>query len=467
MTDSIATDPEKDDTAYTKWLARHRIDAASTSVDMQDKDSASGQGSDAPVETFPAEYVRRAVLDHLADKLKVRSGLRFERCEVTGDMHLENLKLEFPIYFHECKFTGNLFVWRMNCETFSLNGSEVEGSIDLRTSKIDGHLLMRDGFSCKGPILARDLNVTGMVDLSDSSLLYDGNKTDKISKEIYYAANGNCFGFSRSRAKALYWRELRGRPCGVVSFRDATVGAFEHTIGKDGWEQSWPEPGKLTLDGFRYERFTSCTPEDALKWIALQNPVMPSSYAALASAFDAEHSPGKVEEVLAKAKRAEIDAMSQPLRRWFNRAVFFLVGYGRVPERAFWILALVFLFHLGLVYFVSWLGFFHPTTNSFLLEPCFLGPGGACTLDIANWTAIKIRPEDAVRYLPPAYPEFSPMEFALESFFPVFDFGQRDYWEASTFLLRAMFSLTSALGFFVGGVFLGGITGIISPRPRK
>lgn len=443
--------------SYKDWL-----DHCVIGQDGSHKPNPLGLGVEDKV-SVPASYIRQAIVEEIEGRVKIHSGLRAEGFIFTGDLHIENLTINFPMYLKNCVFEGSLYVWRLKSKTISLIGSHVAGGIDFRTSTIEGHLLLRDGFECEGPILARDMTVSSSVDLSRSNLVYDGDR----SKDFGEVAKGEVFGFTRSSAGALYWKDLQSKPKAGVNFRDAKVGALLTDFESgEKWRNSWPDKGGLILEGFEYTRFTTCSVGTALAWLDLQETIEPSSYSSLAKAFEYEHSPSKVEEVLARAKKAEIASIEKPTKRYFHKAVFWLVGYGKAPEKALVIFLLLMAAHYATVAGLAYNSRFEPNTNSFLMEPCFFGPSEECKKDLTNWTEHRVEPAGIVRYLPPAYPNLSVHEYALETFLPVFEFGQASYWQPSDFVWRLLLSLFSVLGLFIGGVFFGSITGLINPKPK-
>jgi len=114
--------------------------------------------------TIPASYIRDAILGNFNKEKIIHSGLRVFNFKIKGDLHLENLEVPFPLYLENCVFEGYLHIWRIKAKTLSLIGSIVKSGLDIRTAYIDGHLLLRNGFQCNGPFLARDITVTGSVE---------------------------------------------------------------------------------------------------------------------------------------------------------------------------------------------------------------------------------------------------------------------------------------------------------------
>jgi len=337
--------------------------------------------------------------------------------------------------------------------------------MDIRSSELDGHFLLRNGFSCDGPILARDMTVNGSVDLKGAAFNYNG--VDDIDVEgARTTADGECFSFSRSIAKSFNWRFMNNKPAAKVSLRDAKVGAFNHSIGQENWESHWPVKGNLVLEGFKYDRFGKSNVASALAWIDLQNDDDLYAYAALADAYKKQHSYDEMEEVLITTKKKQLNSIKNSFRRIFLKIVYFSIGYGKSPSTALIIFLFFFLVQFVLLLLSSCNGYIGPSTNPFLMEPCFLGEGTACSKDISSWSKVIINPSADVRYIPATYPKFHLFEYTLETMLPFLDFKQREYWGPSTSLLKVVLSSIPVIGIFFGGIFVGGVSGLISPKNK-
>jgi len=123
-------------------------------------------------------------------------------------------------------------------------------------------------------------------------------------------------------------------------------------------EKSWPKPGNLFLDGFRYERLFENAPFQAdsrKKWLSLQPryKFLPQPYEQLAAVLrQMGYEPDSRQIMIEKNReRARFTHFPHQSWWWYN---FFgkLIGYGYRPWRAFamsvaMILLGTFLFHLG------------------------------------------------------------------------------------------------------------------------
>lgn len=407
---------------------------------------------------IPADYIRRAIIEAGQSRNSdLQGGLYVEQVTVRGGLHLENLDVTIPLFFRQCWFDRALHVWRMRARTINFEGCVLGDGAEMRGTSVAGHLCLRN---CRvlGPLVARDMRVEGQVDVTGSAFVYDGTPESELAS----IADGECFGFSRSTASSLYWRDLPTPPSGRVVLRDASVGSFVHDIDRNKLA-SWPQKGRLVLDGFQYGRLDQMSATQGLKWLELQGEFVASSYAMLARGFHRLSLPHSTEDVLAALKKREIRNMRSPIRRLANYAVFGVIGYGKSPSRALLILVALFFFHISAGTYLASQGLMQPVVNEFLLEPCFITAESPCARETSDWLVVSL-PDGAERRVPPTYPEFSPLAYSLESFFPFVSFDQRRYWEPHTLSLQIILSAIAGVGLFLGGVFVGSVSGLLSPR---
>ncbi|MCV0425745.1 MAG: hypothetical protein K5905_09740 [Roseibium sp.] len=447
-----------------------QIGTVDPSTPEQDIDAAElaellRQASKIKVEGLTVEELANGGQEQPAPAVDV--GLKLPRFNVHGDLILANITLPFPIYFEECKFDGFIEFWSSSCRSVAMYGCELEKGMDLRSSKIDGNLMLRKGFVCNGPLLLRDCTITQTLDLTDARFAYAGTGGYKGSD-----ADGEAISLSRTKANALYWKSVRFPGGGKANLRDVSVKSFVNDIAASKLE-SWPGAGNLILDGFKYDRMTDCASDVMLNWIDLQKKVSMSSLANLASAYSNLNSKQNAEIVLVELKKLEIGQVRNVVSRLLQRTVFWLVGYGIYPVRALFVFLLMFFVFLVLAYVAKSQNWIAPNVNSFISNACFTGLSASCDeKKLADLQQIEFEPcvfgkSCAVtRFIPKHYPEYNPIVFSLEAFFPFVDFGQKKFWEFSNTVVRFLMLLLSYMAIFVGGVFVGGITGILTPRSK-
>jgi hypothetical protein len=403
---------------------------------------------------IPASFIADAIRKHREGELHIVRGLRCRGFIIEDDLHLENHQLDFPVFLTYCRFEGDLFVWSLHSRTISLEHSVLEKGADFRNSVISENFILRH-VTAMGPVIARDMRITATADVTGAAFLYNRKRPTALKK----AAAGDSFGFSRSTADALYWMALREKPTANVTFRDARVHSFNHDLHKDPELKSWPPPNGLILDGFRYVRFNQCSAEVALRWLQLQPEFSASSYATLGRAFDRLNLQRAANAVWAKLKKEEIGLLHPAPRRWFERLVFSLIGYGQRPWIALLFVLALFVGHIGTVAWAKSAGQMQPTISELVFQNCFYQP----TKDCSQWKPVKI-PESRNRFMPTDYPEFSTLLYSLEAFLPPLQFDQHKFWEPTRLSLRIILPLMGALGLFLGGLFTGSVAGLISAR---
>lgn len=446
-----------------------------------------------PAERVPAGYIRRAIIAHLEGKRVIRSGIKATGTCFTGDLRLENLEIGFPLFFNDCVFEGAIYGGGARTKTLSFTGSTLRQGADLRNARIDGHLFLRGPFEAAGPLILRDMKIDGTLDLTGGRFLY---RADVPIGPFAAAARGDCLGLSRAEATALLWSgrpppgtgEHRAEvvalgPQGLVTLRDLKVRAFRHDLNESNGLKTWPEPGKLVLDGFTYERIDDAPRETLLQWLRLQDkdeadlppedaraeqgrkrPIpSPAPYFQLASVLEKQGRKDDAARIRAQVRRNEVESYGQP-KRFLSQTFFWTVDYGASPWRA---LGLMFGLFVAFLASVAWLnasGRMAPAADGLIKDPCYYG-ASTCREDLGVWQQVRLAaPSPAIRYLPPDYPRLTPLEYGLESFVPVFNFGQRQHWEPASTSVRLILALIAFLGIFLGSLSAAAVSGLLMPR---
>jgi sRNA-binding regulator protein Hfq len=220
---------------------------------------------------------------------------------------------------------------------------EVKGSVFLRRFNAEGEVRMMAArvsvnFECSGCHLnnpkgfalnADRINVGGNVHFIEDS---------KIEGEVKMmgAVVGQYF----------QWSGLKSPETVVLNLQHAKVGTIIDEV------KSWPEKGKLRLDGFVYDNFHRISPisaEERLEWLRRQSSeqFLPQPYEQLAKVLkNAGHEKAGIEVLIAKncdgtnsLKWSLASFRNKLLNSFFN--VF--VGYGYRPSYAFrWSLLFIF-----------------------------------------------------------------------------------------------------------------------------
>jgi sRNA-binding regulator protein Hfq len=226
-------------------------------------------------------------------------------------------------------------------------------------------------------------------------------------------------------------------------------------------KESWPKPGQLSLDGFTYGRIAHgpITAKERLDWLARQESFARHPYRQLAHVLKESGDNRGWRLVSAKMEQRTWDAKSWP---WIARPTSWLlrntIAYGYFPGNAlWWLLALVLtgsaLYHLG------------------------YEAGSMVPVDKDAYTSFV-----AQRQLPGNYEAFYAIPYSLENSFPVVKLGIEDDWVpgpgervttpgtgtswlvsriASPRFLQVFRWIQICLGWILGTLFVGGVTGVI------
>lgn len=246
----------------------------------------------------------------------------------------------------------------------------------------------------------------------------------------------------------------------------------------DDREDSWPQPGKLNLNGFSYEKIASGSPigsKQRLKWIRLQYPkevyksgkFSPQPYKQLANALQANgHKKAARDVLIGKNDDERRYGELNNIEKIWNWFLGITIAHGYRPHRAFWISIGIIIF--GVLPF-------HQGYKNRLIEPSELE---AYTISQESEKNTD-QPNSAYPNL--AYPEFFPLLYSLDVFLPIIDFHQESYWipkasrgdivhfENPTFFLKitngglllAYFWLHIILGWIFTSLWVAGFTGLV------
>jgi hypothetical protein len=182
-----------------------------------------------------------------------------------------------------------------------------------------------------------------------------------------------------------------------VDLRFASAGTV------DPHPNSWPKSDRLFLDGFRYSAFGSLiAAKNSINWLRLSNraPLMLQPYeqaarVLLQSGYESEAN----QTLIAKFEDLLRYGDLTWLQRLWNRCVGVTVGYGYRSHRA--LLVMLGIIVVGTVFFQA------ARKNHLMLETNI---SWASDVKKAN------------------YPKFQPLLYSMDTFLPIVNLGQKDYW---------------------------------------
>jgi hypothetical protein len=253
-------------------------------------------------------------------------------------------------------------------------------------ANVGGDVFLNNGFHAKGEVRLVGAKIAGALGCSNGT--FENAEGFALNLEL------------ASVTTALFLRELRSTPTGIVNLGYAQVGEFVDD------EKSWPENGELLLDGFVYGRLAAEAPlraRDRLRWLGLQPDFRPQPYEQLIRVLREMGHEREAREV-AIAKQVQLrkhGGLGFRSRLW-SLFLGFTIAHGYKGGRAFGLLMLVWLIGTGMFYMAERSGVMVPSEEeAYVSYQCGLGS------------------------LPPGYPIFHAPLYALDVFVPGIDLHQK------------------------------------------
>jgi len=322
--------------------------------------------------------------------------LDVDRIKVTGSVFLnDKFVAEGDVRLPGATIGGNLEAdggtfKKPSGNALNPDGTKNETALDADGIKVTRNVFLRKGFVAVGQAWLRGAEVKGQL-ASEHAWL------DKLDLESAHIT-GKFFWQNIHKDRHPDFPNKEWQPS--LNLTDATVGPLADQ------EASWPDKGRLRLDGFVYDRIGD-GPTDAtarLRWLRLQDGYRPQPYEQLIAVLRQMGREDQVAEVgIAKQwdmrKLGHLGWLSW-IWNWF---LYFFVGYGYRPWLAFvWMAILVMV--------------------------------GARKLSRAHCAGVLV-PSDKQAYeeyeeskkLPAYYPRFQALLYSLDIVLP-FDLGQKSNW---------------------------------------
>ena len=318
-------------------------------------------------------------------------------------------------------------------------GASVGSNLDCHQGRFEnanGYALFADSVAVKGAVfLSKDFYAKGGIFLQDAQI-EDGLYLDSAMLAPDSPTNEVDLRFAR--ALTLADSEITDR-------------------------SNWPQPGKLRLDGFTYEKLSPNSPTDSeyrLRWLQTQRGngrFSPQPYAQLARVLKSSGYEQEATEILIGKQEAARHYGNLSRFKWlWNWVLGKTIAHGYKPTRALFMSLAVIVFGTGL---------FHIGYRDGWIEASDLEAYTIATAEDSSLT----------------YPEFFPLTYSFDVFLPVIDFHQASYWipEASLGepvdqnidslstgirdggVLLAYFWLQIILGWVLTSLWVAGFTGLV------
>jgi hypothetical protein len=380
-----------------------------------------------------------------------------------------------------------------------LRGTVFRGVVKVSGAKLGGDLAV-DSATIEHPgktaLAADGIRVGGDVTLRFARLLGEASFIGaRVSGDVrleggtFEAPDALAIVLNRAHVEGALFLRAEARVKGGLSLTGATIGSIADEAA------SWPEPGDLLMNRFRYGGFIG-GPVDArsrLDWLARQSPkrwgddFWPQPYEHLATVLNQMGHQEEARTILYEKerlqRRARRDRARSPLTRAARAAedtlLWLTIGYGLQPLLAFVWLAVFWLIGVGLLAAVEAQGQLRPNLGVFLRSPewvlCAATPERQVPMVSLGERPGLARPGqtqlDCFLAQPEAgsYPKFNAWMYAFETLIPGLDAGQRSAWSPDT---RKPLGLASKLfeyvqmvaGFGLGLLAFAGFSGLVKSK---
>jgi hypothetical protein len=414
--------------------------------------------------------------EYLADLLRAAmrkdvvfaKGLRLRHCRITGMFDIEALSADFPLYMQDCVFEGTVILRHIHVDSLILEGSQFWQVVDARDACITGQIVARRCIF-RRPLLLRDCTVTGQANFLGASFHYTQADAQDVRNQMEEHAWGQAFSFARSVAGSFKWIRVGLSRDAVIDLSDAKIGSFLCDLSEPEFAKTWPAPGNLILQGFRADRIGrddadgNNSPERIVRWLELAPRFTPSAYRSVAAALGNDGLSRGREVVLAALQNREVDNIEAFAKRCFYRIILGVTDYGRKASRPLYGAAACFLLAVGICWQCQNKGLIEPSQSDLMIENCHFSMRNCDKKDV-GWRPILINPMHERRYVPRSYPGFSPIAFSIERFVPILKLRQVDSWDFTIDWIGYLHRALASIALFLGGVFIGTVSGLLQPR---
>jgi hypothetical protein len=387
--------------------------------------------------TIRAKVIRWLCADSEASRRIDPHGIHIHAATIAGQLDLAYVTLLVPLTLRRCALDAGVTLVGATTRTLRFSGSILgpsDGSaLDAAGAQVHGGIFLSEGFRAEGTVRLVGASIGGTLDCTRGTFHCPGGDALDANRarvdDYVFLANG----FRAEGTVRLVGASIGGdlncargtihRPGGdaLVADRARVEGtAFLEVFQVEGTVRlvgvrvgrlvddnaSWPAPGHLWLDGFAYTAITGPTDATArLAWLARQppTPFRPQPYLQLAKVLRESGHEADAKRVLIAKERAR-----RKQKRWWTRGWSYLldatIRYGYQPWRA-----------------LIWAGFW------VVLGGILFGAGYQKEIVIPA----KAEAYDADKKTLKAaafYPAFNRWLYALDTFVPIINFGQKDYW---------------------------------------
>jgi hypothetical protein len=366
--------------------------------------------------------------------------LGFTRLKVTSSLNLDKLVFDRSLIFKACIFEAPVTMGSMACRSLTLDASHLR-SLDARVLSLRGNLFLR-GVTVDKALLLRDATVEGVIDCTGSRFGVPDTLDDPWPNGMTVRDHdGEAFGGSRIRARALFWGGIRLELGSVVTLRDAEIATLRDRLAEG--LMSWPQPGKLHMSGFSYQRKNPAPLKNHIDWLRLEPEHFVDNGRVLIACLDAANAQDDA-TLLAIEVQAEVNrTASSRARRWSRALYLALQRLAFHPEAALGLLLAMYLLSVGLVIALHANGLIVPIERSVIGDPCFQSyADDPAKCEKAGWAPVP----GATYALPRSLQSFDAPGYAVDLLFPYAPDGRSPFWGGSSVIISILLLILRGIG---------------------
>ena len=414
-----------------------------------------------PSRVLLADRIAWLCTDKQTSRFVTHRGIQIRGARIDEELDLEAAKVLFPLAFRKCKFTADINFQQAQVFALYMPGTHT-GPVLADGLKVEGSILLRDGFKAEGEVRIPGATVGGSLSCVEGQFINKGGKAlvaDRVKVEGSVFLRG---GFRAEGSVSFVAATVNGRfslsrinfPAHMtLKLNSAKIGTLHDK------EDSWPVPKHLVLHGLEYNEISRESPKDSktrIEWLRLQKDFSPQPYEQLAKVLRESGDNAGARDVLVAKNKDKANRTELTRAEWFWYRLFGpLIGYGHKPWLALPLALVIILF--GSMFFKE--GYSHGLVT----------PLSESAYSKADTGARRVSEE---------YPVFNSFVYSIDVFIPVVDLHQVKYWLPNANrgsevvptssaalctggLLLLWLWIETALGWILTTLFLVGITGLV------
>jgi hypothetical protein len=398
----------------------------------------------------------------------VRGGISLRAAEIAGAIDLQGADLGGELVLDGSAVTqanGIAFnaAYIATRGDLTLRDSRFRGAVKVAGARINGDLMLlgaiidhggevalaADGVHVAGDVVFRAAHIVGESTFIGARV----GGAFRLEGGTFEAPGGSAVTLNRAVIEGAMFLRHGAKVDGMLSLNGAHAGLIVDE------PESWPKPGDLLLNRFRYGGFLG-SPVDArtrLDWLARQDPARqgedfwPQPYEQLGAVLVEMGHRDDARRILFEKERLQRRAVRVRAKKPWARASLMLkdlillatVGYGLHPLRALAWLALLWLTGVGLLTAAQALGELRPNSPVILRTPEWVLCGADTTQELYLPSADQRRPGLASpgqsqvacflqRPEAESFPKFNKWVYSMDALLPGLETGQRNYWSPDT-----------------------------------